>query len=167
MSPKFQIIKKDKKSKARAGVIKTANGDIETPQFVPVGTQGTVKAVSPRDLKEMGVQIVLANTYHLHLRPGEDLIKKFGGVAKFMSWNGPTMTDSGGFQVFSLGVALEDGQAKLLRENVQDEAKPRLNKITEDGVTFQSHLDGSKQFLSPEVSIVIQEKLGADLIVGF
>lgn len=166
MSPKFQIIKKDKKSKARAGVIKTANGDIETPQFVPVGTQGTVKAVSPRDLKEMGVQIVLANTYHLHLRPGEDLIKKFGGLAKFMSWNGPTMTDSGGFQVFSLGIGLEHGVGKLLRDE-EGEKRPRLNKITKEGVTFQSHIDGSKQFLSPEISIEIQEKLGADLIVAF
>src|ERR1035437_842462 len=166
MSPKFQIIKKDKKSKARAGVIKTANGDIETPQFVPVGTQGTVKAVSPRDLKEMGVQIVLANTYHLHLRPGEDLIKKFGGLSKFMSWNGPTMTDSGGFQVFSLGIGLEHGVGKLLRDE-EGEKRPRLNKITKEGVTFQSHIDGSKQFLSPEISIEIQEKLEADLIVAF
>lgn len=166
MSPKFQIIQKDKKSKARAGVIKTRNGVIETPQFVPVGTQGTVKAVSPRDLKEMGVQIVLANTYHLHLRPGEDLIKKFGGLAKFMSWNGPTMTDSGGFQVFSLGIGLEHGVGKLLRDE-EGEKRPRLNKITKEGVTFQSHIDGSKQFLSPEISIKIQEKLGADLIVAF
>jgi queuine tRNA-ribosyltransferase len=166
MSPKFQIIKKDKKSKARAGVIKTANGDIETPQFVPVGTQGTVKAVSPRDLKEMGAQIVLANTYHLHLRPGEDLIKKFGGLSKFMSWNGPTMTDSGGFQVFSLGIGLEHGVGKLLRDE-EGEKRPRLNKITKEGVTFQSHIDGSKQFLSPEISIEIQEKLEADLIVAF
>ncbi len=203
MSPKFQITKKDKKTKARAGVIETPHGDIETPSFVPVGTQGTVKAVSPRDLREMGVQIVLANTYHLHLRPGEDLIKKFGGLAKFMSWNGPTMTDSGGFQVFSLGVGKEGGGVKFLKEDdgnlkiegrtlkvesrrlihsqsstikslsstvyslSSDEPHPRLNKITEEGVTFQSHIDGSKQFLSPETSIGIQEKLGADLIIGF
>lgn len=166
MSPKFQIIQKDKKSKARVGVIKTPNGVIETPQFVPVGTQGTVKAVSPRDLKEMGVQIVLANTYHLHLRPGEDLIKELGGLSKFMSWNGPTMTDSGGFQVFSLGIGLEHGVGKLLRDE-EGEKRPRLNKITKEGVTFQSHIDGSKQFLSPETSIEIQEKLGADLIVAF
>src|SRR3989304_6072671 len=112
----FKITSKDKNSKARAGVIKTPHGDIETPSFVPVGTQATVKAVSPRDLKEMGVQVVLANTYHLHLRPGEDLIKKLGGLGKFMSWNGPTMTDSGGFQVFSLGIGLEHGVGKLLRD---------------------------------------------------
>lgn len=163
---KFKIIKKDKKLKARAGIISTPHGDIETPIFVPVGTNSSVKSVSPRDLKDMGAHMVLANTYHLHLRPGEDLIKKFGGLSKWMSWGGPTMTDSGGFQVFSLGIGLEHGVGKLLREE-ETESKPRLNKITKDGVTFQSHLDGSKQYLSPEVSIDIQEKLGADLIVAF
>jgi tRNA-guanine transglycosylase len=162
----FSIVKKDQKPKARAGVIKTPHGEIETPMFVPVGTQGTVKAISPKELKELGAQAVLANTYHLHLRPGEDIVKKFGGLAKFMGWNGPTMTDSGGFQVFSLGIALEHGVGKLLREE-EVEARPRLNKITEEGVHFQSHIDGSKQFLSPETSIEIQEKIGADLIIGF
>lgn len=162
----FEIIKKDKKIKARAGIIKTPHGDIETPIFIPVGTNSSVKSVSPRDLKEMGAQVVLANTYHLHLRPGEDLIKKFGGLSKWMSWGGPTMTDSGGFQVFSLGIGLEHGVGKLLREE-EGEAKPRLNKITEEGVTFQSHIDGSKQYLSPETSMEIQEKLGSDLIVAF
>lgn len=162
----FKIIKKDKKSKARAGIIKTPHGNIETPIFIPVGTNSSVKSVSPRDLKEMGAQIILANTYHLHLRPGENLIKKFGGLSKWMSWGKPTMTDSGGFQVFSLGVGLEHGVGKLLREE-EGETKPRLNKITQEGVTFQSHIDGSKQFLSPEISIEIQEKLGADLIVAF
>lgn len=166
MKPNFKVIKKDKKSKARAGIIKTPHGDIETPSFVPVGTQATVKAVSPRDLKDLGAQIVLANTYHLHLRPGKKLIKEHGGLSKFMSWNGPTMTDSGGFQVFSLGIGLEHGVGKLLREE-EGEAKPRLNKISEEGVTFQSHIDGSKKFLSPEISIQIQEALGADLIVAF
>jgi len=118
----------------------------------------------------LGAQIVLANTYHLHLRPSEDVIKKFGGLAKFMSWKGPTFTDSGGFQVFSLGVGKEGGGVKFLREELKqepEEAKPRLNKITEEGVTFQSHIDGSKQYLSPETSIEIQEKIGADLIVAF
>lgn len=162
----FKIIQKDKKSKARAGIISTPHGDIETPIFIPVGTNSSVKSVSPRDLKEMGAQVVLANTYHLHLRPGENLIKKFGGLSKWMSWGGPTMTDSGGFQVFSLGVGLEHGVGKLLREE-EGEAKPRLNKITKEGVYFQSHIDGSKQFLSPETSIEIQEKLGSDLIVAF
>lgn len=168
----FKISSKGKKSKARAGIISTSHGDIETPIFIPVGTQGTVKAVSPRDLKEMGAQIVLANTYHLHLRPGEDLIKKLGGLAEFMSWEGPTMTDSGGFQVFSLGVGKEGGGVKFLRDEPKgykesEEAKPRLNKITEEGVTFQSHIDGSTHKLTPENSIEIQEKLGADLIVAF
>ncbi len=162
----FKIVKKDKKLKMRAGIISTPHGDIETPIFIPVGTNSSVKSVSPRDLKEMGAQIILSNTYHLHLRPGEDLIKKFGGLSKWMSWGGPTMTDSGGFQVFSLGIGLEHGVGKLLREE-EGEAKPRLNKITQEGVTFQSHLDGSKQYLSPEVSIAIQEKIGADLIVSF
>ncbi|MCL6096204.1 MAG: tRNA guanosine(34) transglycosylase Tgt [Patescibacteria group bacterium] len=170
--PTFKIIQKDKKSKARAGIIKTPHGNIETPSFVPVGTQGTVKAVSPRDLKEMGAQIVLANTYHLHLRPGEGLVKKFGGLSKFMSWNGPTMTDSGGFQVFSLGIGKMGGGVKFLREEPKhyketEEVKPRLNKITEEGVTFQSHIDGSTHKITPESSIEIQEKLGADLIVSF
>lgn len=171
MAPTFKIIHKDKKTKARVGVIKTPHGDIETPSFVPVGTQGTVKAVSPRDLREMGAQIVLANTYHLHLRPGEDLIKKFGGLSKFMSWNGPTMTDSGGFQVFSLGVGKEGGGVKFLKDEPKtrdpEDIHPRLNKITEEGVTFQSHIDGSSHKLTPESSIEIQEKLGADLIVAF
>lgn len=215
MQPSFRIIKKDSKTKARAGIIKTLHGDIETPMFIPVGTQGTVKAVSPRDLREMGAQVVLANTYHLHLRPGEDLIKKLGGLAKWMSWNGVTMTDSGGFQVFSLGVGKEGGGVKFLREDLsrtshisgdahrsqtessrdtrslserlskrlsikqyqnqtsfsspenESSPHPRLNKINEEGVTFQSHIDGSTHKLTPEISIEIQEKLGADLIVAF
>ncbi len=197
MSPSFKIITRDKSSKARAGIIKTPHGNIETPSFIPVGTQATVKSLSPRDLKEMGVQIVLANTYHLHLRPGGDLIKNFGGLAKFMGWEDgphfakasrgkPTMTDSGGFQVFSLGVGLEKPGTKFLKEIdgreskmenrtlkmedrrlMSDEPRPRLNKITEEGVTFQSHIDGSTHKLTPESSIEIQEKLGADLIVAF
>ena len=166
MKPKFEIVKKDKKTKARAGIIKTSHGEIETPIFVPVGTQASVKSVDPNQLKALGAQVILANTYHLHLRPGENVIKEFGGLAKFMSWDGPTMTDSGGFQVFSLGIAMEHGVGKLLREE-EGEVRPRLNKITEEGVYFQSHIDGSKQFFSPEVSIEVQEKLGADLIVGF
>lgn len=140
----FKILHKD--GEARVGQLKTAHGVIETPSFNPVGTQATVKALSPKDLKEIGVQIVLANTYHLSLRPGANLIEKLGGLHKFMSWDKPIMTDSGGFQVFSLS---------------------RLNKITEEGVIFQSHLDGSKHLLTPEKSIQIQHQLGADLIVAF
>lgn len=165
MKPKFEIKAKD--GKARAGKISTSHGEILTPTIFPVGTKGTVKSLTPQQLEEIGVEAVLANTYHLHLQPGENVVAELGGLAKMMDWNGPTMTDSGGFQVFSLGVGLENGQAKLLRENVVDEGKPRLNKITEEGVTFQSHIDGSTHKLTPESSIEIQEKLGADLIVGF
>lgn len=160
----FKILHKD--GKARVGKLKTTHGIIETPIFIPVGTQASVKALSPKDLKEIGVQMVLANTYHLMLRPGDKLIKKMGGIHKFMGWDGPIMTDSGGFQVFSLGIALEHGVGKLLR-NDESNARPRLNKITEEGVTFQSHLDGSKHILTPEKSMQIQLNLGADLIVAF
>ena len=172
MANKFKILHTG--GRARAGRLETAHGVIETPNFNPVGTQGTVKALGPRELKEIGVQIILANTYHLMLRPGADLIEKFGGLHKFMNWDKPIMTDSGGFQVFSLGIALAHGSSKVLsRSKYQElrikhvEGKPRLNKITEEGVTFQSHLDGSKHLLTPEKSIKIQTQLGADLIVAF
>lgn len=160
----FKIL--HQQGKARVGQLQTKHGLINTPNFIPVGTQAAVKALSVQNLKDIGVQAVLANTYHLMLRPGENIIKSLGGLHKFMSWNGPIMTDSGGFQVFSLGVSLEHGVGKLLRD--EDSApKPRLNKITKDGVIFQSHLDGSKHILTPESSIDIQLKLGADLIVVF
>lgn len=167
---KFKILYKDKK--ARVGELQTAHGIIETPNFIPVGTQASVKALSPRDLKEAGAQIVLANTYHLMLRPGADLVEKMGGLHKFMGWDKPMMTDSGGFQVFSLGVGLESGESKVWRmgekmKNGNKEVRPRLNKITEEGVIFQSHLDGTKYFLGPKESIKIQHQLGADLIVAF
>ncbi len=132
--------------KARATTLQTAHGEIQTPVFMPVGTRGTVKAMLPEELKEIGSQIVLGNTYHLHLRPGEDTIAKLGGLHKFMNWNGPILTDSGGFQVFSLS---------------------QLNSISEEGVVFRSHLDGSKSFLSPETSMIIQMKLGSDIIMAF
>ncbi len=167
---RFKILHKD--GKARVGKLVTPHGVIDTPNFIPVGTQATVKALGPRELSEIGAQIVLANTYHLMLRPGADLIEKFGGLHRFMGWDKPIMTDSGGFQVFSLGIALEHGNAKVLKEdNGQlDEnfkKRPRLNKITDEGVTFQSHLDGSKHILTPEKSIKIQRQLGVDLIVAF
>jgi queuine tRNA-ribosyltransferase/7-cyano-7-deazaguanine tRNA-ribosyltransferase len=162
----FAIKTRDKSSLARTGEIKTSHGVIRTPNFCPVATQASVKALDAHDLHQVGADIVLANTYHLHIRPGEKVIDQHGGVAKFMAWNGPTMTDSGGFQVFSLGVALEQGVGKLLKEE-ETESRPRLNKITEEGVKFQSHLDGASLFLSPEKSIEIQEKIGADLIVAF
>lgn len=171
MKPKFSI--KSELNKARVGEIKTLSGTIKTPAFFPVGTQGSVKALTPKELREIGVQGLLGNTYHLHLRPGEDTIEKFGGLAKWNAWNGPTMTDSGGFQVFSLGIGLEKPGVKFLKETgynnvITDEsARPRLNKITEEGVEFQSHIDGSAHKLTPESSIKIQEKIGADLIVSF
>jgi len=163
----FKILQKSGRS--RVGKLTTPHGVIDTPNFIPVGTQATVKALSPRDLQEMGVQVVLANTYHLMLRPGADLIEKFGGLHKFMGWDKPIMTDSGGFQVFSLGVGLESGEGKVLKEveDIKNGQKVSLAKVTEKGVTFQSHLDGSKHFLGPKESIKIQHQLGADLIVAF
>lgn len=134
-----------------------------------MGTQATVKALSPKDLKEIGVQMILSNTYHLMLRPGVDVIKKLGGLHKFMSWDRPIMTDSGGFQIFSLGGALEEGASKVVskKEKTKEMPRPRLNKITDEGVIFQSHLDGSRHTLSPEIAMKLQYDLGADLIVAF
>ena len=142
MVNRFTLIKKDSRSEARLGRLETAHGMIETPCFMPVGTQGTVKAVLPRDLKEMGCQILLGNTYHLHLRPGAELIKELGGLHKFMGWDGPILTDSGGYQVFSLGATC---------------------KLSEEGVRFQSQLDGSYHMLTPEKVVDIQEMLGSDI----
>lgn len=159
----FKIIKKDKKSKARAGKISTAHGIIETPSFVPVGTKASVRSLAPQDLKDIKVQILFGNTYHLHLQPGEDIVKDFGGLAKFMNWGGPTITDSGGFQVFSLGKKT----VKFIQDLEDDESEEALVKITEDGVEFRSHIDGSKHMFTPELSIEIQKKLGADLILVF
>lgn len=173
---RFKILQKN--GQARAGRLETAHGVIETPNFIPVGTQAAVKALSPKDLKEIGVQVVLANTYHLMLRPGANLVEKMGGLHKFMSWDGPIMTDSGGFQVFSLGVGMESGESKVLKtidngqrtpEGAMDKVrqKPKMARVSENGVTFYSHIDGSKHFLGPEESIKIQKQLGADLIVAF
>jgi queuine tRNA-ribosyltransferase len=131
---------------ARAGIFSTPHGDILTPVFAPVGTQATVKAVSPAQLKETGASLVLANTYHLYLRPGADLVADHGGLHSFMQWDGPMLTDSGGFQVFSLS---------------------DTRKVDEEGVTFKSHIDGSTHRLTPELSIAVQEKLGADIIMAF
>ena len=203
----FTVEKKDKQTHARAGVLKTPHGVVHTPMFVPVGTQATVKTLTPDELRQMDAEIVLANTYHLHLRPGEEVVKKMGGLSKFMSWNGVTMTDSGGFQVFSLGSAQRGSKKKLTKftnsvfvydqdaasveeidekilKQVQDDNKMtsfmekvskgqhftsriKAAKLDEEGVTFFSHLDGSKKRLDPEISIRIQEDLGADLIVEF
>jgi len=146
MSFKFELIKECSKTGARLGRVYTPHGSFETPVFMPVGTQATVKALTPRDLKEIGAQIILANTYHLYLRPGHELIKQAGGLHEFMNWDRPILTDSGGFQVFSLA---------------------DLREITDEGVYFRSHLDGSKHFISPEKAIEIENALGADVIMAF
>ncbi|MCB0211999.1 MAG: tRNA guanosine(34) transglycosylase Tgt [Anaerolineae bacterium] len=146
MTFSFECLAQDNHTHARAGVIHTPHGDIPTPVFAPVGTQATVKTLTPGDLHDLGATLILANTYHLYLRPGPDLIADFGGLHHFMQWHGPILTDSGGFQVFSL-------------ESLRD--------IDEDGVTFRSHLDGSKHRFTPERVIAIQEKLGADIIMAF
>ncbi len=143
---RFELIKTCRQSGARLGILHTPHGDIQTPIYMPVGTAATVKAVPPRDLKDIRTQILLCNTYHLHLRPGEDLVKEAGGLHRFMGWDGPILTDSGGFQVFSLA---------------------GIRKIKEEGVTFQSHIDGSRHFISPEVSMAIQEALGSDIAMAF
>lgn len=142
----YELVAEDRKTGARAGLLHTPHGVFKTPMFMPVGTQATVKTVTPEELEEMGVQIILSNTYHLFLRPGTELIHEAGELHRFMNWNKGILTDSGGFQVFSLGA---------------------MRKITEEGVYFRSFLDGSKQFLSPEISIRAQEDLGSDIAMAF
>ena len=138
----FELLAQDRQSKARRGRLTTAHGLIETPAFIPVGTQGSVKAVSPRELRELDAQIILGNTYHLFVRPGLDVIKHFGGLHRFMNWDGPILTDSGGYQIFSLA---------------------KLRKITEEGVYFQNHVDGMPAFISPEIAMEIEATLGSDI----
>ena len=140
----FQVIKQHSHSAARLGRLFTPHGEIQTPTFMPVGTQGTVKALSPEDIIQCGSDIILGNTYHLYLRPGHEVIKSLGGLHHFMHWDKPILTDSGGFQVFSLNA---------------------LAKVTEEGVTFKSHIDGSNHFFSPELSMEIQKALGADIVM--
>lgn len=142
----YELVAEDRKTGARAGLLHTPHGVFKTPMFMPVGTQATVKTVTPEELEEMGAQIILSNTYHLFLRPGTELIHEAGELHRFMNWNKGILTDSGGFQVFSLGA---------------------MRKITEEGVYFRSFLDGSKQFLSPEISIRAQEDLGSDIAMAF
>lgn len=153
----FEQTHQDKHSRARTGIIHTDHGDIHTPAFMPVGTKATVKTLDSRDLLASNAEIILANTYHLHLRPGEDLIDNSGGLHKFMNWNRPMLTDSGGFQVFSLG-AQKDASGK---------SNQKLVKIDDEGVTFRSHIDGSEHRFTPESAIDIQHKLGADIIMAF
>lgn len=171
----FKIEKKLENSLGRAGVISTPHGKIQTPAFVAVGTKATVKALTPEQIKSTGSQVVLANTYHLYLQPGDELIRDAGGLHKFMNWYGPMMTDSGGFQVFSLGAAYGKEISKvttitdpnfLIPERSIDSVIP-LAKISNDGVSFKSHLDGSLHYITPEKSIDIQHNLGADIIFAF
>ena len=142
----YELIKTCRQSGARLGVVHTPHGDIPTPMYMPVGTLATVKAMTPREMEEIGAKIILSNTYHLHLRPGEEIVKEAGGLHSFMAWPHPVLTDSGGFQVFSLA---------------------GLRKITEEGAAFRSHLDGSRRFISPEVSMDIQQALGSDIAMAF
>ncbi len=142
----FELLHVCRQSGARLGMVHTPHGDIPTPIYMPVGTTATVKAMTPREMEEIGTKIMLSNTYHLHLRPGEDLVKEAGGIHRFMDWHKPVLTDSGGFQVFSLA---------------------NIRKIKEEGVTFQSHIDGSRHFIGPETSMDIQEALGSDIAMAF
>ncbi len=142
----FALLHQDGATQARRGRLSTRRGEVDTPMFMPVGTQGTVKGVLPETLVEIGAQIILGNTYHLFLRPGHERIRRLGGLHRFMNWSRPILTDSGGFQVFSLG---------------------DLRRIDEDGVRFQSHLDGSSHLLTPEISVAVQEALGSDIIMAF
>lgn len=165
----FSVTHRLKNGRGRAGILKTPHGSIKTPAFVVVGTAATVKSVSPEEVRNLGAQIVLANTYHLYLQPGADTIQKAGGIHAFMGWDGPTMTDSGGFQVFSLA-----GRriSKILKnsdsgEDGEPSAHARLVKIDDDGVEFTSHIDGSRHRFTPEISVAIQEQIGADIVVAF
>ncbi|MEK9132418.1 MAG: tRNA guanosine(34) transglycosylase Tgt [Patescibacteria group bacterium] len=166
----FELQHKDKKTGARAGIIHTDHGDIETPMFMPVGTQAAVKTLDQNDLADIGAQIILGNTYHLHLRPGEDLINSFSGLHKFMNWNKPILTDSGGFQVFSLAhknIKALKHKNNLTNQPINQSTNNQLVAIDEDGVTFRSHIDGSAHRFTPESAIDIQHKLGADIIMAF
>jgi len=140
----FALLHRDRGSEARLGRITTPHGEVDTPVFMPVGTQGTVKSLTPERVAGLGAQMILGNTYHLYLRPGHELVKKMGGLHRFMNWNGPILTDSGGFQIYSLG---------------------SLRKITEEGASFQSHIDGSRHFISPEICVEIQRALGSDIMM--
>jgi len=167
----FQIKHSAENSLARVGTISTPHGDIQTPAFIPVGTKATVKSVLPEAMKDLGSQALLANAYHLYLQPGPDLLDEAGGLAKFMNWNGPTFTDSGGFQVLSLGVGFKKVLAMDAKTFRSDQViagnKERLAHVDDEGVTFKSHLDGSMHRFTSEISMQIQHKIGADVIFAF
>lgn len=176
----FEITAHDTTTRARTGILHTAHGIIETPAFMAVATQASVKALTPDDLERVGLQLLIANTYHLALRPGSEKIAELGGLHAFMNWQHPLMTDSGGFQVFSLGAAIRDGVGKIADIFPEEDAAQSPNhpitqspkgtplcKIDDDGVTFRSHLDGALMRLDPERSLQIQHQLGADFVVAF
>jgi queuine tRNA-ribosyltransferase len=169
----FKIEKKLDGALGRAGILKTPHGSIETPAFAVVGTKGTVKSLTPEQVKDLGTQVVLANTYHLYLEPGDELVKKAGGFAKMMNWQGPTITDSGGFQAFSLGAAFGKKVSKISKSSEMhgeletEESAVKMAKIDEDGVEFKSIVDGSAHKFTPEKSMEIQWNLGADIIFAF
>ncbi len=182
----FRILKKSKKSRARLGILKTAHGEVETPSLVPVATQAVVKTLTSEEVMATNSQILICNTFHLHLKPGEDFIKKAGGLHRFMNWSKSLMTDSGGFQVFSLGFGHDLGVGKILKyfpgdqknyssihdreylsRAIRKNHQPKSLKITDEGVLFRSPLNGDKLFIGPKESMRIQEKLGADIIFTF
>lgn len=177
----FTVIKEHSNGAARVGEIVTRHGVIKTPAFIPVGTKATVKSLTPEQIKSLGAQAVLANTYHLYLEPGDDILRQAGGIQPFMNWHGPTITDSGGFQVFSLGAAFGHSISKITKgqedeimlpfEQDVKEGKKRSNagkaRIDENGVTFRSHIDGTAHYFTPEKSIEIQHNIGADIIFAF
>lgn len=171
----FRILKKSKRSRARLGLLKTSHGEVLTPTLVPVATQAVVKTLTSEEVKETKTQILIANTFHLHLKPGEKIIKANGGLHRFMNWPKPLMTDSGGFQVFSLGFGRDLGIGKIVKyfpgqerkEKITPHSQPKNLKITEQGVFFSSPFNGQKIFLGPKESIKIQETMGADIIFAF
>ncbi|MBI2447967.1 queuine tRNA-ribosyltransferase [Candidatus Microgenomates bacterium] len=165
----FKVVKQDKKSHARTGVLTTAHGEIKTPVFMPCATHGAIKGLSPEDLDTLGAQIILGNTYHSYLRPGDELIKKQGGLHSFMRWDGPILTDSGGYQAFSLSEKKQISKSEFLIskqiQNPNNQSSKPYAKTTDSGVEFRSHLDGSKHFFTPEKVIDIQMNLGSDIMM--
>lgn len=168
---RFTLLKESNRSKARLGILETPHGVVETPALVPVATQAAIKALPPYEIEKTKAQLLIANTYHLALRGGEEIVKQAGGLHSFMQWPRPIMTDSGGFQVFSLGFGGDHGVGKILREPrglvITRGEQPKKVTITDDGVTFRSEIDGRKIFLGPAESIRIQEALGADIMFAF
>ncbi|MBI2406370.1 MAG: tRNA guanosine(34) transglycosylase Tgt [Candidatus Harrisonbacteria bacterium] len=167
----FRILKKSRKSNARLGILQTPHGEVETPALVPVATQAVVKTLTSEEALKTNTRLLIANTFHLHLKPGEHIVKKAGGLHEFMQWPRPLMTDSAGYQVFSLGFGRDYGTGKILKEKRGEKivrgAQPKLLRITEDGVRFRTPFDGAEIFIGPRESIKIQEKLGADMMFAF